>query len=993
MDRRKVLKGAACLGIATGGLAYSDIFARTLTMSKNGEPVNYKAYGNSDNVEWRMNELGKHDIANDYCVKHTTCLQCHSECGLRVKINNTTGTIERITGNPYHPNTKIDFTDITTPISATAAAVGTVCARGNAGIETLYDKYRITAPLKRVGKRGEGKWKTITWKELISDTVHGGKIFADTTDPKSQNIEVRGFKHLYQERETLIDPQNPDYGFKSNKFVLQAGRIVKSRKDFQSRFCNSFGTVNNYEHTNICELSHHIATGEVYGGKHNAKADITESEFMIFFGTAPGEANFPMQTMGKYSAEARVKGAQITVVDPVLPRTVQTSPNMHWVCPKIGTDGAIAAAILRALIESDGFNRSYLSHPTQKSAKRYGELSYTNASYLIDLETGHFTRQNGKNLVADEHGNIVPFDTVDIADIEFKGELNGNKVATSFSLLKESVFSQTMAEYSEQSGVEIEKLEWLANGIAKAGRKSAVEFYRGIAQHPNGYYTGFLINQINVMMGNMNWTGGISVGGGGFDYNAGAYDLKTIPNLKTSPKGLHITRERMAYEDSHEYKQKVDNGQNPYPASRPWFPLTKDVFSEIIPSLIEGYPYKADILLWHMCTPLYSTPSTGRDEIIASISDPEQVPLLIASDIVIGDSSAYADYVIPDLMYLEQYVHHPMMEATLVKGTAVRTPVVEPITDKTPAGHHMSYEQFLIDVAIELNMPGFGPNAIPDINGKLWPLNTMSDYYIKGVANLAHNFGNIPEITDEELRITGLDEFYQQHKSTLKANEWLDVLFTISRGGLFESVNNRRKGEQLTHKYDSCISMYSEKVATTIDSMTGEKFKGHAVYTQPMTALNKPLSSLDAGFDMTILTRKSALQSHSRLAAASSIRQITPTNYAEINKRTGEEKGLKTGDMIKIESVNGVREAEVKLREGIAEDAISFIVGFGHNGYGASNYEVDGVVIEGSKQRKAGFNLNPIMRTDPDVTNMGLIDKVGGSAVFYDTKVRISKIK
>ncbi|MFA0521342.1 hypothetical protein AB4501_30770, partial [Vibrio sp. 10N.222.55.E8] len=136
------------------------------------------------------------------------------------------------------------------------------------------------------------------------------------------------------------------------------------------------------------------------------------------------------------------------------------------------------------------------------------------------------------------------------------------------------------------------------------------------------------------------------------------------------------------------------NGQNPYPASRPWFPLTKDVFSEIIPSLIEGYPYKADILLWHMCTPLYSTPSTGRDEIIASISDPEQVPLLIASDIVIGDSSAYADYVIPDLMYLEQYVHHPMMEATLVKGTAVRTPVVEPITDKTPAGHHMSYEQF-----------------------------------------------------------------------------------------------------------------------------------------------------------------------------------------------------------------------------------------------------------------------------------------------------------
>lgn len=991
MDRRKFLKGAAGIGIATGGAAYSGIFARAITMSKNGDPVNYQAYGNSDNVEWRLNELGKHEIAPDYCVKHTTCLQCHSECGLRVKVNNNSGKIERIVGNPYHPNTKIEYTDMTTPISATAAAVGTVCARGNAGIETLYDEYRLSAPLKRVGKRGEGKWKTISWEQLISETVNGGKIFADTTDADSQGLEVKGFKQLYQNRETLIDKQNPEYGFETNKFVLQAGRIVKSRKDFQSRFCSSFGTVNNYEHTNICELSHHIATGEVYAGKHNAKADITESEFMVFFGTAPGEANFPMQTMGKYSAEARVKGAQITVVDPVLPRTVQTSSNTHWICPKIGSDGAIAAAILRTLIQTNSFNQAYLSRPSLESAKRNGEISFSNAAYLIDLESGKFARQNGKYLVADEHGNIVPFDTLDSANIDFKGELNGREVATSFSLLRESVFSQTMAQYSEQSGVEVEKLEWLARGIAKAGRKSAVEFYRGIAQHPNGYYTGFLINQINVLMGNMNWTGGLSVGGGGIDYNGGAYDLKTIPGLKAKAQGLHITREGMAYEDSSEYKRKLANGENPYPAQRPWFPITKDVFSEIIPSLIDGYPYKADILMWHMCTPLYSTPSTGRDEIIAKISDPKQVPLLIASDIVVGDSSAYADYIIPDLMYLEQYVHHPMMEATLVKGTAVRTPVVEPMTNKTAKGFHMSYEQFLIDVAIELGMPGFGDKAIPDGYGKLWPLNTMSDYYIKGVANLAHNFGSVPEITDEELRITGLDSFYNEHKDTLKANEWLDVLFAISRGGLFEPVDNRRKGKQLTHQFDKCISMYSEKVATTIDSMTGERFKGHALNAESVTALDKPLSELDKDFDMTILTRKSALQSHSRLSSANSIRQFTPTNYAEINKRTGEAQGLKTGDMVWIESVNGKRKAEIKLREGIAEDAISFIVGFGHNGYGASDYEVDGKVIKGSKQRKAGFNLNPIMRTDPDVPNMGLMDKVGGSTVFYDTKARIVK--
>ncbi|MEZ9938345.1 hypothetical protein AB4388_19115, partial [Vibrio breoganii] len=82
------------------------------------------------------------------------------------------------------------------------------------------------------------------------------------------------------------------------------------------------------------------------------------------------------------------------------------------------------------------------------------------------------------------------FDTVDQADIEFSGLLDGQKLVTSFSLLKASVFNQSMDEYSQQSGVPVDTLRQLAAGISKAGRRSAVEFYRGIAQHPNGYFTG-----------------------------------------------------------------------------------------------------------------------------------------------------------------------------------------------------------------------------------------------------------------------------------------------------------------------------------------------------------------------------------------------------------------------------------------------------------------------------------------------------------------------
>ncbi len=851
--------------------------------------------------------------------------------------------------------------------------------------------------MKRVGARGGDEWKTITWEELIKEVVHGGQIFADTTDKASQDLVVKGFKDLYEQRNNLLDPKNPEYGNVTNRFVLQAGRIVKSRKDFQNRFCKSFGTINSYEHTNICELSHHIATGEVYDGHHNAKVDLLETEFALFFGTAPGEANFPMQTMGKYSAEARANGCKIVVVDPVLPRTITSVGDTQWIAPKAGTDGALAAGVLQLMIASQGYNRDYLSYPSLTAAQLHGETNFTNATHLIVDDSTHpdygqFLQVNAQTIVMADNGEFMAAERASQASLTFEGEYQGTRVTTAFNLLARSVNRKTIRDYAEESGIEEAVIHNLANDLMSHGRKAAVEFYRGIAQHPNGYYTGFLIHQINVLLGNLNWSGGLSLGGGGYDYNGGVYDLSQIPNLTPAAQGLHISREQMHYQDSSEYKAKVAAGQNPYPAPRPWFPLGTDVFSEILPSALEGYPYRADILMWHMCTPLYSTPSNGRDEIVEQVKDPKKIPLIIASDIVIGDSSRYADYVIPDLTYLEQYVHHPMMEATMVKGTAIRTPVVEPLTEKTQSGHHFSYEQFLIDVAKELGMAGFGDKAIPDTHGNLHGLHTMSDYYLKGVANAVHNFGPVPEISDEEIRIGDLDTFYRAHKHTLKQQEWLDVLFAISRGGLYEPVSQRRNGDKLTNQYNGMVSLYSDKVAKTINSQTGEKFMGYPVWQPSTTTQGTLVSELDEAFPLTILTKKTALQSHSRLSSADAIREITPTNYAEVNMQTGKEAGLETGDWVWVESVEGRRKAQVKLREGIAQNVVSFTIGFGHSGYGANDYHVNGKVIKGSKQRKSGFNLNPILRTDPDIWAMPLMDLVGGSSCFYDTKAKIYKV-
>jgi len=57
--------------------------------------------------------------------------------------------------------------DYKTPLTETSSIDGTLCPKGQAGIQTLYDPYRIVKVLKRAGPRGSNKWKTISFEQAI----------------------------------------------------------------------------------------------------------------------------------------------------------------------------------------------------------------------------------------------------------------------------------------------------------------------------------------------------------------------------------------------------------------------------------------------------------------------------------------------------------------------------------------------------------------------------------------------------------------------------------------------------------------------------------------------------------------------------------------------------------------------------------------------------------------------------------------------------------
>src|SRR4030067_2180877 len=81
-----------------------------------------------------------------------TCLVCNIEDGGLAFIKD--GRVKKLEGNDKHVSTR-----------------GRLCAKGNAGMWHLYDPDRILYPLRRVGPRGSGRWKRVSWDEALNEVA------------------------------------------------------------------------------------------------------------------------------------------------------------------------------------------------------------------------------------------------------------------------------------------------------------------------------------------------------------------------------------------------------------------------------------------------------------------------------------------------------------------------------------------------------------------------------------------------------------------------------------------------------------------------------------------------------------------------------------------------------------------------------------------------------------------------------------------------------
>ena len=332
-----------------------------------------------------------YDLGRGENVIHTTCINCNTGCGIKCKLQD--GVLTKIDGNPYNPWALFPHLDYATAYPAAIAVDGSICPKGQAGVQTAYDPYRIRRVLKRAGRRGENKWISIPFDQAIREICEGGKLFADVPGEEDRVVEGLGdilalrepdlaadmgadVKAIWDEKDPqrkdelvgefkrkhaahldlLIDPEHPDFGPRNNQLVLNYGRIKAGRGDLYKRFAAAAGTINLHGHTTVCQgslyftckaVSEQYEDGKFTGGqKFYWQADTENSRFILFVGANLLEANYGPPNRTVRLTEHLVSGyTKIAVADPRFSKLA--SKAWKWLPLKPGADSALAMAIIR----------------------------------------------------------------------------------------------------------------------------------------------------------------------------------------------------------------------------------------------------------------------------------------------------------------------------------------------------------------------------------------------------------------------------------------------------------------------------------------------------------------------------------------------------------------------------------------------------------------------------------------------------------------------
>ena len=250
--------------------------------------------------------------AEDTQIHLSTCPRdCYDACGLKIKSKN--GKVIHITGDPEHPRSQ-----------------GRLCQKCSVGYNTVWidPEQRITQPLRRIGKKGEGKFEPVTWHEAMTEIASRLK----------QIVAEDGGEKIFTSHYT--------------------GTFSAIGYHFPMRFFNRIGATE-VNPDSVCNLAGHIALDYVYGSSLTGFDPRTakDSNCVMVWGANPS-------TAGSHVNQHWLSpiSDKLIVIDPV--RTDTAAMAALHLQPFPGSDAALAFSILHAIKQIGKIDLNFIHENT-----------------------------------------------------------------------------------------------------------------------------------------------------------------------------------------------------------------------------------------------------------------------------------------------------------------------------------------------------------------------------------------------------------------------------------------------------------------------------------------------------------------------------------------------------------------------------------------------------------------------------------------------------
>ncbi len=317
------------------------------------------------------------------------------------------------------------------------------CQKGASWSRLLYSPERVLHPLKRAGKRGEGKWKRVSWDQALTEIA----------DHILDAIEEVG-------PEAIIQEGTPAQGGLLTEFSF-------------SRLMRLIGGLETDVNAVINDFSPGIY---LTFGKFDPASSIDDGFHSKFTMITHANPVYTMMAVHHYGTEARYNGAESVLVAPdCSPSHIHAD---YYVPIKGATDAALGLGMAQAIIEEGIYKRDFVTEQTDLPLL----VRLDNRRFLrrSDLEEGgrddqfYFWDGAADRLVPAPLdtlalGKLKPVLEVEAGQGAYSVELKGGRrveVVPAFELLKERLAEYTPEKASEMCGVNPEVIRTLARKIA-----------------------------------------------------------------------------------------------------------------------------------------------------------------------------------------------------------------------------------------------------------------------------------------------------------------------------------------------------------------------------------------------------------------------------------------------------------------------------------------------------------------------------------------------